>query len=300
VTSVDDFAWLPAALAESGRAAAPPLEVHRDAVTTSEGGTLSALRWGDGQPELVFLHGGGQNAHTWDLVIALLGRPALAIDLPGHGHSSWRDDRDYSPAANAKAVAEVVSGVTSTPPVVIGMSLGGLTTIALAHDHAALVAGAIIVDITPRADQAGDRVPLEKQGQVALLRGPREFDSLDEMVDAVVVTSPHRDRDVLRRGVVHNSLELPNGRRRWRYDDLAAARSAPGASGAGWNDLGSLRIPLMLVTGGDSAFVSADDLAEFRRRAPDARVESVAHSGHAVQSDQPLALAELIEGFLAS
>ncbi len=36
---------------------------------------------------MVFLHGGGQNAHTWDTVILGLGVPALAIDLPGHGRS---------------------------------------------------------------------------------------------------------------------------------------------------------------------------------------------------------------------
>src|ERR1700722_8219330 len=48
---------------------------------------LSALVWGTGAPEIVFLHGGGQNAHTWDTVLLALDRPAVAIDLPGHGHS---------------------------------------------------------------------------------------------------------------------------------------------------------------------------------------------------------------------
>jgi pimeloyl-ACP methyl ester carboxylesterase len=38
-------------------------------------------------PELVFLHGGGQTAHTWDLVLTRLGRPVIAIDLPAHGQS---------------------------------------------------------------------------------------------------------------------------------------------------------------------------------------------------------------------
>ena len=48
---------------------------------------LSALVWGDADPELVFLHGGAQNAHTWDTVAMALGRPLVALDLPGHGHS---------------------------------------------------------------------------------------------------------------------------------------------------------------------------------------------------------------------
>lgn len=66
---------------------------------------LSALVWGHRPPELVLLHRGAQNAHTWDSVALPLGRPLMAIALPGHGHSDWRLDRDYSPQASAADVA---------------------------------------------------------------------------------------------------------------------------------------------------------------------------------------------------
>ena len=36
------------------------------------------------------IHGGAQNAHTWDTVALALDRPLVALDLPGHGHSSHR------------------------------------------------------------------------------------------------------------------------------------------------------------------------------------------------------------------
>ena len=41
----------------------------------------------------VLLHGGSQNAHTWDTVAMALDRPLVAIDLPGHGHSDGPGDR---------------------------------------------------------------------------------------------------------------------------------------------------------------------------------------------------------------
>src|SRR5579862_4172219 len=75
---------------------APPV-VERVAVDAGGGVELSALRWGAATPEVVFLHGGAQNAHTWDTVALAMARPLVAIDLPGHGHSSHREDHAYWP-----------------------------------------------------------------------------------------------------------------------------------------------------------------------------------------------------------
>src|SRR5438874_1908655 len=76
--------------------------------------TISALRWSaapdDRQPvEVVLLHGGAQNAHTWDTVaLALRPHRLLAIDLPGHGHSQWKTDRRYEPRALADDLAPFI------------------------------------------------------------------------------------------------------------------------------------------------------------------------------------------------
>src|ERR1700712_4312263 len=106
-TPDQEFASLAEAAAEGGVDAEIVPRVARHFFGLPTGQQLRLLAWGSGDPELVLLHGGGQNAHTWDLVLLLLGRPAIAIDLPGHGHSSWRTDRDYGPVSNAAAVATV-------------------------------------------------------------------------------------------------------------------------------------------------------------------------------------------------
>src|SRR3954453_7322243 len=84
-----EFDFLAEAAAELGldTAAIPP--VSREFLALPGGQQISYLQWGTSEQELVLVHGGGQNAHTWDLVLLLLGRPAIAIDLPGHGHSDW-------------------------------------------------------------------------------------------------------------------------------------------------------------------------------------------------------------------
>src|SRR5207237_7590003 len=82
-----------------------PPAVRREFVDAGDGRRVSALVWGDTEPELVLVHGGAQNAHTWDTVALALDRPLVAVDLPGHGHSDWRDDRGYWPVNNANDVA---------------------------------------------------------------------------------------------------------------------------------------------------------------------------------------------------
>ena len=88
----DEFGLFHENAAEFGIAYDGPPTVRREFVGVGDGRRLSALVWGDGPPELVFIHGGAQNAHTWDTVALDLGCPLIAVDLPGHGHSDGGAD----------------------------------------------------------------------------------------------------------------------------------------------------------------------------------------------------------------
>src|SRR5262245_31387120 len=60
---------------------------------------LRCLDWGTrGRPPVVFLHGGGLTARTWDLVCLALRDSfhCLAPDQRGHGDSEWSPELDYS------------------------------------------------------------------------------------------------------------------------------------------------------------------------------------------------------------
>ena len=83
----DEFGLFDQNAEEMGLPFDRPPHVSRTSVEVEPGRSISALVWGDSEPELVLLHGGAQNAHTWDSVALALGRPLLAMDLPGHGHS---------------------------------------------------------------------------------------------------------------------------------------------------------------------------------------------------------------------
>lgn len=297
--SEDELAQLPefALLhenAEQAGVSGPLPDVERVESGTGEG-KVSALRWGGAAPRIVFIHGGGQNAHTWDTVIVGLGEPALAVDLPGHGHSAWREDGDYSPRLNADTSLPILREHAPSADLVVGMSLGGLTAIRLGAVAPELVKELVLIDVTPSALQRHSEMTKEQQGTVALMHGEREFPSFQAMLDLTIAAAPHREVKALRRGVFHNSRRLDNGSWTWRYD---AIRTFPDFSGL-WDDVDALSAPVTLVRGGSSGFVSDDDAAELARRARHFRAAHVVeNSGHSVQSDQPLALIDLLRGVL--
>ena len=289
LTGLDEFALLPENAAQAG--VTDPLP----AVQRIERGPVSALRWGTDPVRVVFLHGGGQNAHTWDTVILGLGEPALAIDLPGHGRSAWRDDGDYGPKLAAELIEPVIRELAPEADLVVGMSLGGLTALRLAAGAPDLVPKLVLVDVTPAAPERHEQMTKAQMGTVALVQGDRTFPSFQAILDVTVAAAPHRDRESLRRGVFHNSKQLDDGTWTWRYDSF---RKGEGFEGL-WDDVPSITMPTTLVRGANSHFVNDDDAAEFARTAPGFRtVHVVPNAGHSVQGDQPRALVEILRDVL--
>ena len=282
-------------------------------VADGDAGTrrVSALRWGIGEPEFVLVHGGAQNAHTWDTVALALGRPLLAIDLPGHGHSGWRADGAYSPMNLADDVAVVVAAHAPSARVVVGMSLGGLTSMELATRHRSLVRSLVMVDITPGVNAAKTKAITD------FVDGPQEFASFDDLLSRTMEHNPTRTESSLRRGILHNAHQQPDGSWQWRYDrgsharlrdtqpsaesdQRAAADDSPvsdeiaGALSTLWDDFGSIVCPVALVRGSLSPVVDDDDVAEARRRQPGLAVHVVDGAGHSVQGDRPVELAAIL------
>ena len=298
----DEFAYFGENCAEFGLPDPDDAVVERVTHVLDDGREISALRWGTDPPEVVLVHGGAQNAHTWDTVaLALRPTPVLAVDLPGHGRSSWRDDRHYDPTANAQDLASAIGALAPTARVVVGMSLGGLTSIALTAESD-LVRRLVLVDITPG-------VNAEKAKAVHdFIAGPQSFEGFGEIFDRTVEFNPTRTPGSLRRGILHNAHRTDDGSWEWNYDrrplswgaeeadDPADVIELPGP--ALWDALGATTMPVTLVRGALSPVVDDEDVAELRRRRPDARVVVVEGAGHSIQGDQPLELADLIRAEL--
>ena len=294
----DEFSLFEENATEAGLPWTGPPVVRREATDVGEGRVVSALVWGSTPARMVFLHGGGQNAHTWDTVALALDRPLVAVDLPGHGHSDWPGDRRaLDPGAMADDVATVVDRLAPDAEMVVGMSLGGMTAIALAARHPALVKRLALVDITPGVNH-------DKSSDIqAFLAGPESFASFDEILDRTIAFNPTRSESSLRRGVLHNAVQREDGSWTWRHQLGRPARSTglhvdPLEFGSLWDDLEHIGAPVLLVRGKLSPVVDDADEAEFRRRRPVDGVITVVGAGHSIQGDRPVELAAILARFL--
>jgi pimeloyl-ACP methyl ester carboxylesterase len=307
--SYDEFSYFAENAAEAGLELTGPPVVRRAFVEvgTHEVGTevmsgdarrLSALVWGEEPAQFVFLHGGGQNAHTWDTVLLALRHPAVAIDLPGHGHSDGPDPMVTAIEGYSRDVATVIRVLAPQARVLVGMSAGGLTAIALTALAPELVGRLMLVDVLPEPDPAAARAILD------FLDGPETFDSFEEILQRTVRYNPGRSVSSLRRGILHNALELPDGIWQWRHRRHRRALRPPDPDEAAqlaaalWADLRAITVPVRLVRGlAEGSVVTDGHVATLREVLPSADVVGVPGAGHSVQGDQPVRLAELVEQF---
>lgn len=296
----DEFGLFHENASDYGLPIGAPPSVRRRSVDVASGRTVSVLQWGEAAPELVVVHGGAQNAHTWDTVLLALGLPALAPDLPGHGHSGWTADGVYTPQSHADDLAVAIEELApeaarSGGLVTVGMSLGGLSSMQLAVRHPHLVRSLMLVDVTPGVNRQKAKAITD------FVDGPQTFPDFASLLARTMEHNPTRRERSLRRGILHNAHQLADGSWRWNYDRRHHSRSSgPGVDKTAaqmnpmWADFAAVACPMVLVRGSLSPVVDDGDVAEALRRQPGLDVRVVDGAGHSVQGDRPLELAALI------
>ena len=121
---------------------------------------MNVIRQGSG-PSVVFLHGLGMSASTWDAVAERLAdrHTVLAVDLPGHGGSPSPDDPEaFTRDAALADLDEVIAGLDDVP-VIVGHSLGGYLALAHAATRPDASRGIVVLNTGP-----GFRDPEKREG----------------------------------------------------------------------------------------------------------------------------------------
>ena len=295
----DEFGYFAENAEEHGILYEGPPEVRRESVNLEDGRVMSGLVWGSEPAELVFLHGGAQNAHTWDSVCLALGIPAVAIDMPGHGHSGPpAGGQGLDLARNARDVAATIKGLAPSATTIVGMSLGGLTALKMSETEPDMFSSMLLVDITPGVNS-------EKAEYIhKFVNGPKSFSNFEELLARTMEFNPTRSESSLRRGILHNARQHEDGSWEWRHARHRVFKDSSGTeevvSGAAhyeelWPVLEGFSGSMVLARGmREQSVVDNADEEEFKRRRPHGRVEHFESAGHSVQGDMPIELAELI------
>jgi len=297
-TEEDEFSFLVDCAEDAGLAWDGRPQVARRHVAVGDR-KMSVIVWGDAPAKIVLLHGGAQNAHTWDTLALALHLPLVAVDLPGHGQSDWRSDHDYGVPAMADDVAAVVRQTAPESSMLVGIGLGGPVALLTADRLSPLVERLVMVDSAPGAGMPNHtRPPSEAGANVAAFTAERQFASFEEALERAVAYNPGRSARSLRRGVLHNAREMPDGSWEWRWDPRQQDNRDYAAE-ALENALVRFDGPVLLVRGGRSDIVRDELVAAFKGRHPSTRLITIEGAAHAVQGSHPVALAEAIRSFWA-
>ena len=263
---------------------------------------LHYLDWGTaGLPPVVFLHGGGLNAHTWDLVCASLRRErhCLALDQRGHGESEWSPQMDYTIESQVEDLDAFFAAMKLSRFVLIGMSLGGVNALAWAGKHGARLAGLVIVDVGPEVRTEGVRKI------AAFTSDATPLDSVEQYVDRAMAFNPRRNRELLRRSLLHNLRRMPDGRYMWKYDQRHRGRAPDPAAQAHrrevlWSAVDTVPCPTLVVRGGQSDVFHDEDAERMVARLKKGRWTRIEGAGHTVQGDNPAGLLVSLREFLGA
>jgi esterase len=260
------------------------------------------LDWGEaGRPPALFLHGGGLNAHTWDIVcLALRERfQCLALDQRGHGDSQWSEALDYSTDAHLRDVTGFVDALGLSRFLLVGMSMGASNALAFAARHSDRLAGLVLIDIQPAIRTDG------RQRIQDFVTAPTELASLDDFIERAMQFNPRRDRRLLRFSLLRNLRQQPDGNWTWKYDRRhrvqgssperqareAAARSAL------WTSAAEIACPTLYVRGADSDVTWREEMERVAAGLPRWQFVEVENAGHTVQGDNPKGLLRELDTF---
>jgi esterase len=254
------------------------------------------LDWGGNGHPLLFLHGGGLNAHTWDVVALMLHRRfrCIALDQRGHGDSEWSAARDYGVDTQVGDIEGLVELLRLENPLLVGQSMGGLNAIAYAIRHSQRIRGLVVVDVGPEINPSGAE-------RIREFSSTPELDSPEAFLERATKFNPLRDPEVLRRSLFYNLRQLPSGKWTLKHDQRRNTEDNARVNAQREHLAGQIEkisSPTLIIRGARSDILSDEGAQKFARSLPRGRWVRVEGAGHNVQGDNPRGLLEAIDPFL--
>lgn len=255
---------------------------------------LHYTRTGDGrQPALVLAHGVTDDGLCWAPLAEALA-PAydvIMVDARGHGRSdapAW----GYGPLDQARDLAGVITALGLRAPVVLGHSMGAVTTLALAGLVPDLP-GAILLEDPPAwwlPERSTARVEQARaiRAWIESLRGQTQ----EQLIAGQRAQTPHWSATELERWAAAKLCLRA---------DLDALFDPDNIRHVDWDALlRQVRCPALLITADveRGALLNTEGVAALQALIPQLRVAHVPGAGHSIRRDQPERFLAVVRSFL--
>lgn len=247
-------------------------------------------------PALVFLHGFMGLGADWDEIIHPLSEEfcCLAPDLPGHGgHEMSITPEKISMASVTKELLRFIDDHECKQPTLIGYSMGARLALYAAIKHQDRFSGLILESGGPGIEDEYERrvrIALDDDRAYHLrVQGVESF--LEDWYNAPLFESIHRHPEKL--------SHIKKTRARHNADDLAAALQglSTGRQPNLWQEMESLRLPTLLITGAlDHKFSRLNRL--MMEAISFSEWKMIGDAGHNTHLEQPQAFQTAVSRFL--
>jgi N-formylmaleamate deformylase len=264
---------------------------------------LHYTRTGGDEPPLVLAHGFSEDGLVW-IALAEVLEAAYDVIMPdarGHGQSDAAET-GLGTAELASDLHGIISALGLVKPAVLGHSMGGMTTLALAGLYPD-IPGAILVE---------DGMPFEMRPRATEREGAQDglrayFNTIKgknhaELMAWRRIQSPNWSETDVRTFADAKMRLNPQTLAPFMSQNAGASNARDAASPVDWPTLlRQIRCPALLITGDPAlgALVSASQAAMLQEQVRTLRVAHIANASHDVRRDQSDDFLAVISPFLA-
>ena len=252
-------------------------------------GSIAYKARGEGSA-IVFLHGVGGGAESWDAQLCAFGesRFALAWDMPGYGASRPLPAPDF--AGWSQALAGWLDSLSIESCVLVGHSIGGMIAQTFMKTHAHRVSRLVLSATSPAFGSPDGEF---QQNFVRSRIGP--LDEGATMAELAARFVPEllgkAAPEAARRAAVSVMSRVPDVT--YRAAMQALVRFDARAS------LGDIAVPTLLIAGGDDNAAPPRVMERMAEKMPNARIVTVPGMGHLGNIEMPQTYNEIVSSFLA-
>lgn len=235
---------------------------------------------GEGPP-LVILHGLFGISDNWMTIGKELAHKYRVIipDLRNHGRSSHAEAFGYFPMM--EDLLEMLEELEIKSVILLGHSMGGKLAMHFAVQYPEMVQKLIVVDISPRQTRV-------RQTHLRMLHAMNsiDFNQIKSRQEVELILADYIETEALRLFVMKNLIRIDRTRLAWRINLGAIERNIdeimeglPAGSGCAH--------PTLFISGGDSDYITGDDMPVIRMMFPHHQMVTIPEAGHWIHADQP-------------